>query len=313
MASTEQHFAAALRINAEKFNFVGNDLKEYLLGAIACDAPKLKKQVTKIETKTSDVKKVSTPSDQERKAGRAYTHYLRPSINPAKEKSFISIDIAKEYGYKPVDDRGDSPVCYEQFCPMLDYFMDKNADHMNEPFMLGYLAHLVADDVYFSKVIPEIVSQNSEKINDYITDKFSKDGYEKKPYLTNGEYLKWSHTTMYQQYGYYNILAVFGFEQDMPDMKELSTYLKEWESSNRDFKPSMVDDLNDTESICDYLENANNSAQILEENKQTLKESSIVSGASVYGVWPYDLFLDYLDETAKEASDILESREKRRK
>ena len=196
---------------------------------------------------------------------------------------------------------------------MLDYFMDKNADHMNEPFMLGYLAHLVADDVYFSKVIPEIVSQNSEKINDYITSKFSKDGYEKKPYLTNGEYLKWSHTTMYQQYGYYNILAVFGFEQDMPDMKELSTYLKEWESSNRDFKPSMVDDLNDTESICDYLENANNSAQILEENKQTLKESSIVSGASVYGVWPYDLFLDYLDETAKEVSDILESREKRRK
>lgn len=42
MASTAQHLAVAARVNATQFNFEGNDLKEFFLGAIACDAPKLK-------------------------------------------------------------------------------------------------------------------------------------------------------------------------------------------------------------------------------------------------------------------------------
>lgn len=307
MASTEQHFAAALRINKLHMNYEGDYLKEYLLGSIACDAPKLKK---KTDVKKSDiplVKKVSTPDDQERKAGRAYTHYLRPSINPEKKNNFISKDIAEKYGYLPVDDRGASPVCYEQFCPMLEYFIDKYKEYINEPFIQGYLAHLVADDVYFGEVIPEIVEKNKESIDKYIKETFGKDGYIKKDYLSNGEYLKWSHTTMYQQYGYYNTLAVFEFVDDMPNLKDLSNYLKEWEKSDRNFKPSDVKELNDTESICDYLENGNNSAEILEQTKKQIKETNIVSGTSVYGVWPYELFLDvYLNHTEEKFCKLLD-------
>ena len=46
MASTAQHLAVALRTNANIFHYEGNDLKEFLLGAIACDAPKLKPKTT---------------------------------------------------------------------------------------------------------------------------------------------------------------------------------------------------------------------------------------------------------------------------
>ena len=56
MASTAQHLAVALRTNANIFHFEGNDLKEFLLGAIACDAPKLKPKTTekkKIKKKKS--------------------------------------------------------------------------------------------------------------------------------------------------------------------------------------------------------------------------------------------------------------------
>ena len=40
MASTLQHLTIARRINDVYFNFKGNELSEFLLGSIVCDAPK---------------------------------------------------------------------------------------------------------------------------------------------------------------------------------------------------------------------------------------------------------------------------------
>lgn len=45
MASTLQHLTIARRINDVYFNFKGNELSEFLLGSIVCDAPK--KDITK--------------------------------------------------------------------------------------------------------------------------------------------------------------------------------------------------------------------------------------------------------------------------
>lgn len=312
MASTEQHLAAALRLNKTYFNYEGNDLKEYLIGALACDAPKLKKNTGEQKKLANNIKKISTPSDQERKAGRAYTHFLRPSVNKSKKDTFIDEEIAEKYGYEAVDDRADSPVCYEQFCPMLDYFKDKYSNYMDEPFMNGYLVHLVTDDVYFSQVIPAIVEKNRGEIDSYIENTFKNDGYQKKPYLSNGEYLKWSHTTMYQQYGYYNILALLETYKDMPNLYELSTYLKNWEKSNRKFKPSMIEELNDTNSITDFLENSNNSAKEIVKHKEELTNSNIINAnISFKGIWPYDLFLDFLDETESEVLDNVSAKKRK--
>ena len=117
---------------------------------------------------------------------------------------------------------------------------------------------------------------------------------------------------MYQQYGYYNTLALLETYKDMPNLYELSTYLKNWEKSNRKFKPSMIEELNDTNSITDFLENSNNSAKEIVKHKEELTNSNIINAnISFKGIWPYDLFLDFLDETESEVLDNVSTKKRK--
>lgn len=304
MASTLQHLTIARRINDVYFNFKGNELSEFLLGSIVCDAPK-KDIVQNISTG------IKLPDVLERKSERAYTHYLRPSINETKKAIFINKKIANIYGYESVDDKADSIICYEQFCPMIKYFVNKYYDYLKEPFMKGYLTHLLTDKVYFTEVVPTIVKENEGEIKDYINEKYNKYGYKKKDYLTNAEYLDWSHDALYGVFDDYSYLSLFEIKDDFPNLSELGDYLETWEKTDRDFKPSMVEDLNGSEAIITFLKNPRISSLIIDAKNQ-LNEGNIVKrkGLSVKGKWSYELFLDFGEKVENEVENYIDLNKK---
>lgn len=314
MASTAQHLAVALRTNANIFHFEGNDLKEFLLGAIACDAPKLKPKTTEKKEDKKEEKQISELeklTSQMRKAGRNHSHFLPGSIVPENQSKFISPEITMEYGYQPVDDRPESKVDYNQFAPMVDYFNAKYESKMDEPFMKGYLTHLLTDKVYFTEVVPTIVKENEGEIKDYINEKYNKFGYKKKDYLTNAEYLDWSHDALYGVFDDYSYLSLFETKDDFPNLSELGDYLETWEKTDRDFKPSMVEDLNGSEAIITFLKNPRISSLIIDAKNQ-LNEGNIVKrkGLSAKGKWPYELFLDFGEKVENEVENYIDLNKK---
>ncbi len=269
MASTVQHMAIAIEINTRFLNFKDDNLIQYFLGAIVCDAPKLDFN----KTLSSTYKKL--PDTMERKSERAYTHFLRPSKNLDKKNDFIDIEIAKKYGYNAVDDSPTSPVCFEEFCPMLNYFISKYKTYFKEPFMIGYLVHLITDDIYFSKIMSTISNDKLYEIEKYITNKYSLIEYQKKPYLTNGEYLDWSHFAMYNDYDKYNSILIHKYFSEFPDFYYLSKYLQNWNDSNTDFNPWVIEELNDIKSMRYFIENSNNTAKNIRELKNKINNSTI--------------------------------------
>ena len=315
MASTAQHLAVAARVNATQFNFEGNDLKEFFLGAIACDAPKLKPKKDVNEKKELQKKAIEPEKfpNEMRKAGRNYSHFLPGSIIPENQGKFISPEITMEYGYNPVYDRPGAKVDYNQFMPMVDYFKEKYAEQMNEPFMLGYLTHLVTDKIYFGEVVPTIVEENKDVINDYINNKYGKFGYKKKENLTNAEYLDWSHDALYSVFDDYSYLSLFETKDVFPNLSDLGDYLEKWESSTRTFKPSMIEDLNDSEAIITFLKNPRISNLIVDAKSQ-LDEGNIVNrkDLSFNGTWPYKLYLDLNDKVEDEISTYINSKKTRK-
>ena len=292
MASTLQHLTIARRINDIYFNFKSNQLSEFLLGSIVCDAPK--KDITQnISTG------IKLPDVLERKSGRAYTHYLRPSINEEKKEIFINKKIANIYGYEPVDDKADSIICYEQFCPMIKYFINKYYDYLKEPFMIGYLIHLITDDLYFRVITPMLINDNLESINSFINEKYSHLGYKKKDYVSNGEYLAWTHHFLYEDYNKYNTILITKYENKIPDLYNLSRYLRNWEELDKNFKPSMIEDLNDTESMINFIENANNLAKNIRLIKQNIKFNNNIKTQPLEYIT-----YNYYEKLEKETEDV---------
>lgn len=311
MAGVAQHLGVALRMNATYFKFAGDALKEFLLGTVVCDAPKIELQ-SKEDNNNIDkqLKILTTPDMTSRKSTRAYSHMLPGSINLTQKGKFIDNDITMQYGYNPVDDSPTSPVNYEQFCPMINYFISKYNNILNEPFMLGYLTHLVADKIYFSKIVPEIVTKNESNIQAYINDKYAKLGYKKSPYLTNGEYLEWSHDALYKVFADYNYLSMFELVNIIPRFTELSEYYQKWELANREFKPSMVEDLPDVESITDFLENSNIIKKLDQDLDYILHSNGVINvegGLSFKDMWSYNLYLTFLDDVEAEVKDTIDN------
>lgn len=310
MASTAQHLAVAARVNATQFNFEGNDLKEFFIGAIACDVPKLELKKDVNAKKVSEIEKFP---NKMRKVGRNYSHFAPGSIIPENQGKSISPEITIKYGYTPVDDRPEAKVDYNQFVPMVDYFKEKYAEQMNEPFMLGYLTHLVTDKVYFVEVVPTIVEENKDVINDYINNKYGKFGYKKKEYLTNAEYLDWAYDALYSVFDDYSYLSLFETKDVFPNLSDLGDYLEKWESSARTFKPSIIEDLNNLEAIIAFLKNPRISNLIVDAKKQ-LEEGNIINrkDLSFNSTWPYELYLDFNDKVEDEINRYINSTRSRK-
>ena len=153
---------------------------------------------------------------------------------------------------------------------MITFYKEKYNKLLEEPFMIGYLTHLITDRVYYTEIVPKIVELNKDIIKDYLTKKYSKYNYTPKEQLTNAEYLVWSHEKLYSVFDDYNFLPNSEEYDIFPNLSELKIYLEKWENSDKEFKPSMIEDLNDYESIILFLEDSY-MAKSVEYAKNALK------------------------------------------
>lgn len=107
----------------------------------------------------------------------------------------------------------------EREVPDLDKFLKKYKDRLNEPFIQGYLCHLISDDIWFREYIPNhVVSITEDKtqillrdVDDYIPyDDFKKMMYS--DYTKTNQYL----------FGLYklNLKKFDNMDIDNPNMKE---------------------------------------------------------------------------------------------
>jgi len=166
----------------------------------------------------------------------------------------------------------------EREVPDLDKFIKKYKDRLNEPFVQGYLCHLIADDVWFREYIPNhVISITEDKnqillrdIDDYIPyEEFRKMMYS--DYTMTNKYLFDLYKLNLKRFDNMDIedpkMEEFEFEEIHRLIEQISYYLEYSEGDNEeepvDYDDNKMDDydektlklLSNTE-IVTYIEEA---------------------------------------------------------
>ncbi|MCL2355391.1 MAG: hypothetical protein FWC68_06005, partial [Oscillospiraceae bacterium] len=118
MASTIVHLTIAEFLNSHYLHFEGEAKKRFLLGSIIVDSYQIAEE--RVEGKSSDGKKVS--------------HFIRPG-----------------YRSEPED-----KLDFTQWLPNVKDFLDKYSGKLEDPFYLGYLSHLLADEKWWGELVTTI-------------------------------------------------------------------------------------------------------------------------------------------------------------
>lgn len=148
MASSIIHFAIAEFINTHYLQLTGKKREKFLLGSIIVDDYQIaEKQI------------LGKPS-----MGKKISHFIKPGYN-AEAKA---------------------PVDFSQWVPDIESFLQKYGTKLEDPFYLGYFAHLYADVKWWGEVIKDVVNECVTEINPQA---------EKIEDITNEEYLKWYRGT----------------------------------------------------------------------------------------------------------------------
>jgi len=166
----------------------------------------------------------------------------------------------------------------EREVPDLDKFIKKYKDRLNEPFVQGYLCHLIADDVWFREYIPNhVISITEDKnqillrdIDNYIPyEEFRKMMYS--DYTMTNKYLFDLYKLNLKRFDNMDIedpkMEEFEFEEIHRLIEQISYYLEYSEGDNEeepvDYDDNKMDDydektlklLSNTE-IVTYIEEA---------------------------------------------------------
>jgi len=141
----------------------------------------------------------------------------------------------------------------EREVPDLDKFIKKYKDRLNEPFVQGYLCHLISDDVWFREYIPNhVISITEDKsqillrdIDDYIPyDEFKKMMYS--DYSKTNQYLFDLYKLNLKRFDNMNIddpnMKEFKFEEVHRLIEQISYYLQYEENRSTENEEVEFDD-----------------------------------------------------------------------
>lgn len=140
----------------------------------------------------------------------------------------------------------------EREVPDLEKFIKKYKDRLNEPFVQGYLCHLISDDVWFREYIPNhVISITEDKsqillrdIDDYIPyDDFKKMMYS--DYTMTNKYLFELYKLNLKKFDNMDIedpnMKEFEFEEIHRLVEQISYYLEYSECNDDEEKPDYDD------------------------------------------------------------------------
>lgn len=111
---------------------------------------------------------------------------------------------------KLIDEKIDLSV----FTPNIDFFIEKYNKELRDPFVLGYLVHLITDKFWFEVVIPIFIRKNLDLIDSSV--KVMDD-------LSHQIFLNWYHDTVYADFDVHDIIIgamVFGEKVEFPNFLE---------------------------------------------------------------------------------------------
>lgn len=130
-----------------------------------------------------------------------------------KKKEGVPQDTRKISHFVTNETEGEQ-LTFDEYLPNLDKFLEEYGSQLDDPFVLGYLVHLVTDKVWFEKTIPGFVKKHLKEINGN-ADNISE--------LTTSEYLNWYRSRFYHDFDIHNLIIgaiVFGESAKLPNFLE---------------------------------------------------------------------------------------------
>ena len=145
--------------------------------------------------------------------------------------------------------------------PNIELFLQKYQSRLEDPFVLGYLVHLLTDKFWFEIVIPLFVKKNLIAI-----DKNAKSIFE----IRNQDFINWYRDNFYNDFDVHNIILgamVFGEKVEFPNFLEFNLdnllveeinidYLKKFLEKNYE-RLKFVKDITDEEAMEQFLKRKN--------------------------------------------------------
>lgn len=111
---------------------------------------------------------------------------------------------------KLLDDKLDLAI----YIPEIEKFINKYKDKLNDPYVLGYLVHLITDKFWFEVVMPIFIRKNLD-----IIDKEAKTIND----LKYNSYVDWYYKSLYPDFDIHDIIIgamVFGEKVEFPNLLE---------------------------------------------------------------------------------------------
>ena len=139
--------------------------------------------------------------------------FLLGTITPdcAKQKDDESKRMKSHFiEPKLLDDKLDLAI----YIPEIEKFVDKYRDKLNDPYVLGYLVHLITDKFWFEVVMPIFIRKNLD-----IIDKEAKNIND----LKYQSYVDWYYKFLYPDFDIQDIIIgamVFGEKVEFPNFLE---------------------------------------------------------------------------------------------
>ena len=113
---------------------------------------------------------------------------------------------------KVIDEKIDLSI----FVPNIELFIEKYGENLNDPFVLGYLVHLITDKFWFEVVIPIFIRKNLDLI-----DKSAKIISD----LKHQDFMNWYYDTIYADFDIHDTIIgamVFGEKVEFPNFLEFN-------------------------------------------------------------------------------------------
>lgn len=141
--------------------------------------------------------------------------------NSAEKKIKGVPQVTRKISHFITNEPKGNQLSFEHYIPNLERFIEGQHSNLDDPFVLGYLIHLITDKLWFENLIPIFVNRHLKEINDKA---------QSMDELTNEEYLNWYRNNFYHDFDIHNlIIGAIVFGENCPcfteaDLSNLPVY-----------------------------------------------------------------------------------------
>ena len=111
--------------------------------------------------------------------------------NSVEKKTVGVLQNKRKISHFVTKDKSGEKLSFEHYIPDIERFLQEYSSRLDDPFILGYLIHLITDKIWFEKIIPIFVERHLKEINPHVSNIKE---------LNNEEYLNWYRSNFYHDF-----------------------------------------------------------------------------------------------------------------